>query len=205
MNKIQLSQLISTRISHDIIGNVGALSNALELMSDNDLDLWDDIKKVFSASSKVLSARMKFFRITFGTDNAVLSDNDTVFKIITDYLNTLGSMNNVYEFVADNIQHNQGHNKLLLCASMVFADLLIKGGEIKSCYNNDGLWVAANSQVPVSEEKLNIIKRIVMGSEEYNTDAQYAPILYMRELCENKYKITVIGDSQAPVFLFQSL
>lgn len=35
-----LSEIICTRISHDLIGNIGAVSNAVELLEDGDMDFW---------------------------------------------------------------------------------------------------------------------------------------------------------------------
>ena len=40
----KLSQIICTRISHDLIGNIGAVSNAVELLEEGDMDFMDDIK-----------------------------------------------------------------------------------------------------------------------------------------------------------------
>ena len=45
MDNLILSQLVFTRISHDLIGNIGSISNALELLEDS-LDDIEDIKAV---------------------------------------------------------------------------------------------------------------------------------------------------------------
>ena len=47
----QLSELICTRISHDLIGNIGAVGNAVELLEDGDMDFLDDIKSILQISS----------------------------------------------------------------------------------------------------------------------------------------------------------
>ena len=60
----ELSELICTRISHDLIGNIGAVANAVELM-DEDPEALDDAKPILSVSSKVLTARLKFFLFCF--------------------------------------------------------------------------------------------------------------------------------------------
>ena len=60
-----VSELICTRISHDIIGNIGAVSNASELLEEGDIEFLDDIKSILKTSAFNLSSRMKFFRMAF--------------------------------------------------------------------------------------------------------------------------------------------
>ena len=64
-DKINISELICTRISHDLIGNIGAFANAVELLEDEDDDFIDEIKNTLKTSSEVLTARLKFFRMAF--------------------------------------------------------------------------------------------------------------------------------------------
>lgn len=37
----EISELVCTRISHDLIGNIGAVSNAVELLEEGDMDFMD--------------------------------------------------------------------------------------------------------------------------------------------------------------------
>ena len=71
---LDLTQAVSTRISHDLIGNIGAVSNAVELLEEGDMDFLPDIKSILNTSSSVLSARLKFFRMAFGLDNSNLEN-----------------------------------------------------------------------------------------------------------------------------------
>lgn len=70
----EISELVCTRISHDLIGNIGAVSNAVELLEEGDMDFMDDIRSILKVSSGVLTARLKFFRMAFGVDNANLEN-----------------------------------------------------------------------------------------------------------------------------------
>ena len=78
LNDTLISELICTRISHDLIGNIGAVSNAVELLEEGDMDFLDDIKSILKVSSTVLSARQKFFRMAFGLHNANLENMELV-------------------------------------------------------------------------------------------------------------------------------
>ena len=88
-----VTELICTRISHDLIGNIGAVSNAVELLEEGDMDFLDDIRSILKTSSQVLSARLKFFRMAFGLVNANLEDKSLVVKTTEDYLKTIGNQN----------------------------------------------------------------------------------------------------------------
>ena len=68
--KFNITEIVCTRISHDLIGNIGALANALELMEDDDIDFMEEIKSTLNFSSTVLMSRLKFFRMVFGLNNA---------------------------------------------------------------------------------------------------------------------------------------
>ena len=39
MNNLFISEVIATRLSHDLIGNIGAVSNAVELLNEGD-EIW---------------------------------------------------------------------------------------------------------------------------------------------------------------------
>ena len=86
----ELSELICTRISHDLIGNIGAVANAVELM-DEDPEAIDDAKSILSISSKVLTARLKFFRLAFGLNNTGVKTIAEITAPTEEYIATVGS------------------------------------------------------------------------------------------------------------------
>ena len=74
LSETELAELICTRFRQDVIGNVGAVYNAEEILEEGDMDFLDDIRSILKVSSSVLSARLKFFRQAFGLSNANLED-----------------------------------------------------------------------------------------------------------------------------------
>ena len=61
MSDTFLAEIIATRLSPDLIGNIGAVSNAVELLNEGDEQDLEDVNNILNFSSKVLSKRLKFF------------------------------------------------------------------------------------------------------------------------------------------------
>ena len=127
-DKINISELICTRISHDLIGNIGAFANAVELLEDEDDDFIDEIKNTLKTSSEVLTARLKFFRMAFGLTNANLENIETVKKVTEDYLQTL---NLNHPVKADIKIINSPFNRAVMLACMCAAEVIVRGGTVK--------------------------------------------------------------------------
>ncbi len=192
LSETELSELICTRISHDVIGNVGAVANAVELLEDGDMDFLDDIRSILKVSSTVLSARLKFFRLAFGLTNANLENCETVRTAITAYLQTVGSQNHpiALEFALGNARFS----RQAMVAAMIAADTMVKGGSIEVRDNNGRLAVLCRSVAPLSAEKITHIKAILAGNRPDNM-AQYAPVFYLLNLlAANEQTLKVIEE-----------
>ena len=88
-----LSEVLATRLSHDLIGNIGAVANATELLNEGDEDDREDISNILNFSSNVLTKRLKFFRLCFGLSNATVKSMNELQDITAGYLQTLGNPN----------------------------------------------------------------------------------------------------------------
>lgn len=176
---IPVSELICTRISHDLIGNIGAVSNAVELLEEGDMDFLDDIRSILKTSSQVLSSRLKFFRMAFGLNNANLEDRNLVAKTITDYLKTIGNQN--FPITLDLGDYTTAYARIVMVCAMIMADTIIKGGKISINESNNKLYVNVCTVSKLSEQKIDAISALLSGQEaEYL--AQNAPVFYLREL-----------------------
>lgn len=177
-----ISELIHTRISHDIIGNVGAVANAVELLEEGDTDFLDDITSILKASSFSLSSRLKFFRLAFGTSNSNLEQYDLVSLIVKDYLKTIGSQGSVVDFSIDT--RDAFYTKLALLCVMIAGDTMIKGGKIEIVQTGNKLEVNSFNNGLVAD-KVFIIKEVLQGNIN-DLLPQYAPILYLKHIVDNE-------------------
>ena len=183
----EISELVCTRISHDLIGNIGAVSNAVELLEEGDMDFMDDIRSILKVSSGVLTARLKFFRMAFGVDNANLEKLDLVEKTTADYLKTLGNVN--YPISLTMRLSNWQLSKMAMLAVMILADTFIKGGNIEVREETGRLLILAAGESR-SAEKIGAV-----NGKLIERTAQYAPVFYLQELLSKfKLKLNIIED-----------
>ena len=151
----------------------------MELLEDGDMDFIDDIKSILKTSSKVLSARLKFFRLAFGLNNPTLEDA-TQIKIITqEYLNTVGGKNPPQLEYEDSLIL---HHRAVMLAVMSMADLLIRGGNIKVSRQENKTLISIQGGAAVAAEKFEQAQKVLQNNAE-NISAQDAPLLSLLEFC----------------------
>lgn len=185
----ELSELICTRISHDLIGNIGAVANAVELM-DEDPEAIDDAKPILSISSKVLTARLKFFRLAFGLNNTGVKTLAEVINPAEEYIATIGSRTAPIK-LNFNIS-TPALYKIVMLGIMAMGDVFIRGGELKISETASGLTFTADSQSALSAGKLAVMQEVLNGKMPEENPAQSAPLIYMmRLLNDTPVKITV--------------
>lgn len=193
LSTAEISELICTRISHDLIGNIGAVSNAVELLEEGDMEFIDDIRSILKVSSSVLSSRLKFFRMAFGSNNTSLEKLGLVASTTQDYLKTLGNAN--YPINLEMRLSTPQFSKVAMLAVMIVADTMIRGGKIEVEEVNSSLAVISFAQGVVANEKIAAIKELLQGNMPENL-AQYAPIFYLQELLKStKYKISIVDKN----------
>lgn len=187
-NKINISELICTRISHDLIGNIGAFANAVELMEDDDVDFLAEIKNTLKTSSAVLTARLKFFRMAFGLTNANLENIEIVKKTTEEYLRTL---NFSHPIKADINIINSPFNRAIMLACMCAAEVIIRGGTVKVSSTRQAVIISAISESPLAQSKISAMQSILEGETPENI-SQYAPLYYLNQILkENELKLTI--------------
>lgn len=191
----EIAELVCTRLSHDVIGNIGAVANAVELLEEGDMDFLDDIKSILKTSSAVLSARLKFFRLAFGLDNANLDKLDLVEETIRGYLKTIGNQN--YPIELDFNLRDSRYSKGVLLTVMIVADCLIRGGCLHIGTDSSGrVTVSAECSTPPSAEKMAQIRAVLTG-ENAELNAQFAPVFYLLSwLKKAKINLYIQGNSR---------
>ena len=176
-SSVYLAELIATRLSHDLIGNIGAVANAVELLNEGDEDDKDDVSNILNFSSRVLSKRLKFFRLCFGLSNASVKSLDELVTISADYISTLGNPN--YPIETDFRISTPKIYKLVMPAVMMMADTIVKGGRITIEQTDEALLIKASSPVALNHTKLENMALILNGGKPEENPSSYAPLIYL--------------------------
>lgn len=79
-------ELIASRICHDLVSPVGAISNGVELVEEMGDDAGKEAMQLIANSAQQASIRLKAFRLTYG---AAGTDKNIGFKDIKDAFNEL--------------------------------------------------------------------------------------------------------------------
>ena len=179
LSLIKISELVCTRISHDLVGNVGAVSNAVEIMED-DPESVSEVKPILDYSSKVLSSRLKFFRVAFGLNNAAVRNIDELKTIADNYIQTVGSRN--FPIKLDIKVNTPEIYKIVLLGIMGLVDSFIKGGTLEVIEEDSGVVVKASSQYKLSEINLKAVENFMQGKLSEDNPALLAPLVYLQHV-----------------------
>ena len=187
-----VTELVCTRLSHDIVGNIGAVSNAVELLEEGDMDFMDDIKSILKISAKTLASRLKFFRMAFGLNNANLEDEAVVKQTAQDYLSTIGNKDFPVQLTFNVSTPDLRKSALLMV--MIMADVLIRGGNLDIIEKQNKLVSRIELSSRYSREKLEKIHKVLSDSKA-PIDAGMAPLFALIER-EDRSHLSLSADEQ---------
>lgn len=63
---LQVAELLASRLCHDLVGPIGAVSNGIELLADGDTDMADDALQLSSRSAGQANVLLQFYRMAYG-------------------------------------------------------------------------------------------------------------------------------------------
>jgi histidine phosphotransferase ChpT len=180
-----LAELVCTRISHDLIGNIGALSNILEMLPEMDGKLEPEDSKLMETAVQTLSARQQFFRLAFGCDTSAI-EASKLHKICQDYLHTVGNRSFPLNFECNNMSPQIA--KVLCLCLMIGAEVCLRGGHIKVDVSHQ-IRVEVCSDSALAVAKVKIYEQILGGKEPAENAAQFVQLIYLRALLDSEVPI----------------
>ena len=130
-DSLELASLLCSRLCHDLLSPVGALTNGLELLADErDPEMRQRCFELLEQSAKVSADKLKFFRLAFGAaggfGESVPVDEA---KAVTEAL--VGDAKRVelnWALSADRLP--KGAVKVLLNFAQIGLDALVRGGTL---------------------------------------------------------------------------
>ena len=163
MNNLILSQLICTRISHDLSGVMGAVYNGAELLQEDE-DFADQAASLIQNSATDLMAKMRFFRQTFGLPK---DSEDTT----GEYLKTFSIPFELSGVCTNNLQR---------ALVMGLTDYFYKGATFE--VTSDGIFATGKAL----KECTDFISLLKSGQGEET--AVNAPAFFIYQLCQQEQK-----------------
>ncbi len=131
MSDLRLAVLLCTRLCHDLVGPIGAVSNGLELLGDG-AGMGDDVIDLVRNSAGDSATRLKFLRAAYGLPGGSVTGIDDFQRLATAYFAggrvRFGDVKNTVPVdQAPNADQVQILFNLILCA----VETLPRGGEVR--------------------------------------------------------------------------
>ncbi|MFI3242361.1 MAG: hypothetical protein R3Y43_07330 [Alphaproteobacteria bacterium] len=181
----KLQELVCTKINHDIIGTVGAVFNAVELLEDeDDGEILDDIKNILKTSSFVLVSRLKFFRVVFGSDNVSI---DNIEEIVQNYVDTVTLKN--YPIKVSVSDFDKSNLKALLLIAMMMPSIMIKGGSVDITGNSVKI-----SSLDIKEDFFNNCNNL-SNLQEIPSNSPYFYLKEVLDCCGKMLKFSELDNN----------
>ncbi|HWA88696.1 MAG TPA: histidine phosphotransferase family protein [Rhizomicrobium sp.] len=131
MNELDFSAFLVSRVCHDLVSPLGAVVNGLEVLEDErDAAMRADALKIVASSAAQALARIQFMRIAFGAAGSAGAELD---------LGEVGRLvGGLFEGSKIKLEWDVAHlhwpkdwAKLLMNATLLAADCLPRGGQVK--------------------------------------------------------------------------
>lgn len=178
-NDCKLAELIATRISHDLAGGIGSLSNMLECLESGENLLAED-KNILDNIAESLKARQQFLRIAFGVSTKSVSVAELQ-ELCEKYLATIGSHAHKINLSLKNVVSELA--KYICLCLMCAAEIVIKGANIEIEVNKNNIIVKVNSEAKLATAKITSYKQILSGDFPDDGEAsQLVALIYLRKI-----------------------
>lgn len=126
---LQIGELLVSRMSHDLAGVLGAISNGTEFLTENNLEFQQQAKELVSHSAEEAIARLQFFRQAYGFLSMQHSlELGNIREIITKFLaNTKISLKWPQD---EHVTLSAREAKIICNLIMVSQNIVVYGGDI---------------------------------------------------------------------------
>ena len=131
MNSVDFASLLCSRLCHDLMSPVGALSNGIELLADEpDPEMRERCLELLADSARATANKLKFFRLAFGAGGGFGEEIDT--RDARTALEGLFGPDRRVElnWLVGDERLPKGAVKLLLNLAMIAGDALVRGGRL---------------------------------------------------------------------------
>lgn len=125
-----LAELVASRLAHELVGPVGAISNGLELLEELGEEAGGDATALVAESARQAAARLQFYRLAYGRAGAAAVNLAPLRAAAVDFFE--GQKNHVLSWPLPPVlpSYPEGAGRLLLLLTELGRDALVRGGTI---------------------------------------------------------------------------
>lgn len=146
MKVTDLSALVASRLCHDLVSPVGAISNGLEIIAEeDDPEIMRQAVELLNMSVRQAEYKLTFYRMAFGASASAggeIASRDVV-KAASAYL---GEERVAFEWPGETIPLSRLQTRLLANLILLGRDCLPRGGTLTATVENGQIEVVASGQ-----------------------------------------------------------
>ncbi len=148
LNNTKILELLASKICHDLISPVGAISNGVEILEDmGGAD--DEVVALIASSAEQANAKLKTLRMAYGLGGADQSIKmEEVYATFGGFISAEKRLSQEWDPYADlGIEPRNGLAKMMMCSLILAMEALPKGGviSVKKCGEGTTL-ITANGE-----------------------------------------------------------
>ncbi len=155
---MRVLQLLCSRLCHDLVGPVGAVTNGVEMVEEFDPSMADDAMRLIGESAGQAAARLQFFRYAYGRVGKPMS-GDELAELLRGVFGgesvTLEFPDGISSELLDGLR-----GKLLANMVALMADALPRGGRIAVDMTSDGSRVHMLAEGPSAGLPENVVSAL---------------------------------------------
>lgn len=155
---LDFASLLCSRLCHDLLSPVGAMTNGLELLADeDDPAMREQVVKLLNDSARASADRLKFFRLAFGAaggfgDTVATSDLKAAVEGLV-----RGNARITLGWMVEAVSLDKVAAKILLNFAMVGFDALVRGGRLDIGAENGEVVVRAEGPRLVLDSEIRAV------------------------------------------------
>jgi histidine phosphotransferase ChpT len=192
---LALSQLLITRLCHDIVGPIGAINNGIEFLQDAESGMEKEAITLITDSASQAISRVQFFRYLYG----IIKESETV-----SLQDKKALAESFYQHSRIHLHWQEQHTtdispedlRILYNLLYIAGASLIRGGDVTITFHHNAPYVieATGSHVLLQEE----LTHILQGDSSVSLNTHNVQVHYTMELiAARKGRLSLTQDAQS--------
>jgi len=160
---MRVLQLLCSRLCHDLVGPVGAVTNGVEMVEEFDASMADEAMRLIGESAGQAASRLQFFRYAYGRVGKPISGDELA-----------SLLRGVFEGDSTTLEWPKGitselldglRGKLVANMAALMADALPRGGRIVVEFSPTGSQVRMRAEGPSASLPDNVVSALAIDHD----------------------------------------